>query len=178
MKYLHQVSLSAFARCNCSVPIILLSIRYNMYAKRPQPRSFTQAVHYAIWFRASDFNFSIWKKMGLLRPILMQLDLQSVEEVAFSAFAWGFALKMFEIGLGFATQLDRKSADGDFLQLGPWRSGKQLWMDFGGISDSFCGEEDQFPTFFWEKAHANVLKGALSTDCWYAIRYEIMKWCY
>ena len=25
-----------------------------------------KAVYYAIWFRASDFNFAIWKKMGLL----------------------------------------------------------------------------------------------------------------
>ena len=30
IKYLHQVSLSAFARCNWCVPIILLSTRYNV----------------------------------------------------------------------------------------------------------------------------------------------------
>ena len=29
IKYLHQVSLSAFARCNWCVPIVLLSIWYN-----------------------------------------------------------------------------------------------------------------------------------------------------
>ena len=34
-----------------------------------------------------------------------------------------------------------------FPQLGPWRSGKQLWIDLGECSDSFWGEEDQFPTF-------------------------------
>ena len=34
-----------------------------------------------------------------LRPILMQLDLQSVEKAPFSTFAWAFAPKMLEIGL-------------------------------------------------------------------------------
>ena len=33
-----------------------------------------------------------------------------------------------------------------FLQLGPWRSGKQLWIYLEESSDSFWGEEDQFPT--------------------------------
>ena len=37
----------------------------------------------------------------------------------------------FSIRSGKVTQLARKSADGDFLQLGPWRSGKQLWIDLG-----------------------------------------------
>ena len=32
---------------------------------------------------------------------------------------------------GIVAQLDRKSADGDFLQQGPWRSGEQLWIDLG-----------------------------------------------
>ena len=34
-----------------------------------------------------------------LRPIIMQLDLQSVEKVPFSTFAWTFAPKILEIGL-------------------------------------------------------------------------------
>ena len=45
----------------------------------------------------------------------------------------------------YLTLLDRKSADGDFLQLCPWRSWKQLWIDLG--EKSFWGGEDQFPTF-------------------------------
>ena len=48
-------------------------------------------------------------------------------------------------------QLDRKSAGGDVLQLGPWRSGKQLWIHLGENSDSFWGEKDQFPTFSGQK---------------------------
>ena len=38
---------------------------------------------------------------------------------------------VFSIRSGFVTQLDRRSADADFLQLGPWRSGKQLWIYIG-----------------------------------------------
>ena len=34
-------------------------------------------------------------------------------------------------------RLDRTSADGDVLQLGPSRSGNRLWIDFGENSDSF-----------------------------------------
>ena len=45
------------------------------------------------------------------------------------------------------TQSDPKSADGDFLQLGPWRSEKQLWIDLGESSNSLIDEEDPFPTF-------------------------------
>ena len=37
----------------------------------------------------------------------------------------------------FPSSMDRKGADGDFLQLGPWRSGKQVWTDLGEDSDSF-----------------------------------------
>ena len=37
----------------------------------------------------------------------------------------------------YLTQLHRKSVDGDFPQLGPWRSTKQLWIDLGEGSDSF-----------------------------------------
>ena len=48
-------------------------------------------------------------------------------------------------------QLDRKSAGGDVLQLGTWRSGKQLWIHLGENSDSFWGEKDQFPTFSGQK---------------------------
>ena len=47
----------------------------------------------------------------------------------------------------YKTQLDLKSADHDFLQMGPWRRGKQFWIDLGESSDSFWGGEDQFPTF-------------------------------
>ena len=47
----------------------------------------------------------------------------------------------------YLIQLDRKSADGDFLQLNPWRRGKQFWIYLGESSDSFWGEEDQRPTF-------------------------------
>ena len=40
------------------------------------------------------------KSTSILRPIIMQLDLQSaVEKVPFSTFAWAFAPKMLEIGL-------------------------------------------------------------------------------
>ena len=150
----------------------------------------------------------------------MQLDLQSVEKVSFSTFAWVFTPKMlkiwasspqndsgafskiypelfaasgaqlqeitvstFSIQLGqydflfdpvgskkcwrwfpatgplekretsksYLTQLDRNSADGDYLQLGPWRSWKQLWIDLGESSDSLWGEEDQFPAFSRQK---------------------------
>ena len=42
---------------------------------------------------------------------------------------------------------------------------QQLWIDLGESSDSFWGEEDQFSDIFGAKAHANVLKGAFSTDC-------------
>ena len=35
------------------------------------------------------------------------------------------------------TRLDRKSADGDFLQLAPWRSGKQRRIDLGENFKSF-----------------------------------------
>ena len=127
------------------------------------------------------------------RPIVIQLDLQSVEKVPFGRFTLAFAPNMLEIGLprlrmtwsflqdlsravarfstsrvagnhrqhlfdptgsdvitisnrvdrkknnfsirfwdcnqSYSTQLDRKSADDDFLQLGPWRSWKQLWID-------------------------------------------------
>ena len=136
------------------------------------------------------------KSFTPVRPILMQLDLQSVEKVPFSSFAGAFAPKMLEIGLPrlsrsrsfpqdlsravflfsrgpfaanhhqhfsdptgsntttisdrieitnafsirwtivivFDPQLDRKSGDGGFLQLGPWRSGKQLLMYLGESS--------------------------------------------
>ena len=43
----------------------------------------------------------------------------------------------FSTRSGIVTQLDRKSADGDFLQLGPWRSWKQLWIDLGENFKSF-----------------------------------------
>ena len=49
------------------------------------------------------------------------------------------------------TQLDKKRVDGDFLQLGPWRSTKQFWIHLEENSDSFLGEEDQFATFFGQK---------------------------
>ena len=155
----------------------------------------------------------------------MQFELQPVEKVSFSKFAWAFAPKMLEIGLPrlgmnwrflpwiypelfsaspgaqlqeitvstlsirsgvstfsiqlgnnprldrknvfsirseilivFDTQLDRNSADRDFLQLGPWRSGKQLWTDYGETSKSFWREEDQFPAFFGAKAHAATIR--------------------
>ena len=35
------------------------------------------------------------------------------------------------------TQLDKKRVDGDFLQLGPWRSTKQFWIHLEENSDSF-----------------------------------------
>ena len=132
---------------------------------------------WAIFFLVLHLSFPFFSPLFFdkyLRPILMQLDLQSVEKVPFSTFAWTFAPKMLEIGLprfrmtwsfskiypemfpaspgaqlqeitvstfsiqlgqtrlqcffstrsGIVTQLDRKSADGNFLQLGPWRSGK------------------------------------------------------
>ena len=66
---------------------------------------------------------------------------------------------------GIVTQLDRKSADGDFLQLGPWRSGKQLWIDLGESSQVILKRGRPIFNIFGVKAHANVLKGAFSTDC-------------
>ena len=57
----------------------------------------------------------------------------------------------FSIRSGIMAQLDRKRADGDFLQLGPWRNGEQLWIDVGEKPKSFWGDEDQFPTFSGQK---------------------------
>ena len=45
--------------------------------------------------------------------------------------------RFFSIRSGMVTQFDRKSVDGDFLQLGPRRSGEQLWIDLGQNSKSF-----------------------------------------
>ena len=66
----------------------------------------------------------------------------------------------------YLTQLDRKSADGNFLRLGPLRSGKQLWIDLGESSESFWGDEDQFPTLSGPKLMRTYwMKGTFSTDC-------------
>ena len=51
----------------------------------------------------------------------------------------------------YLTQWDGESADGDLRQLGPWKSGKQLWIDLGESSDSIWGKEDQYPTIPGQK---------------------------
>ena len=161
-----------------------------------------------VWF-CGDFLF-VWSLKQPLRPILIQLDLQSVEKVPLRTFAWALPRKCWKlvflasawlgvfskiypelfpassgaqlqeitvstssIQLGYITVPDRIEknvyfdcnrtwsswieqkvlTDGDFLQLGPWRSGKQLSdrIDLGENCDSFWGEEDRFLTFSRQK---------------------------
>ena len=64
-----------------------------------------------------------------------------------------------EILIVFDTQLDRNSADRDFLQLGPWRSGKQLWTDPGRKLQLIRRRGRPISNVFGAKAHANVPKG-------------------
>ena len=45
--------------------------------------------------------------------------------------------RFFSIRWWIVTQLDRKLANGDFLQLTPRRSGEQLWIDIGENPFSF-----------------------------------------
>ena len=47
----------------------------------------------------------------------------------------------------------------------PGDAGNSTGQILGERSDSFGGEEDQFPTFWGAKAHANVLKVTFSSDC-------------
>ena len=54
------------------------------------------------------------------------------------------------------TQFDRKSADDDFLQLGPRRSREQPRIDLGENSKSFCGEEDRISSIFGAKVRAKT----------------------
>ena len=65
--------------------------------------------------------------------------------------------KGFSIRSGIVTQLDRKGADGDFLQLGPWRSEKHLQV--------VLRQGRQTSNVFGGKAHGNVPKGTFSTGC-------------
>ena len=68
---------------------------------------------------------------------------------------------LLSIRSGIATQWDRKSADDDLLQLGPWRIRKQLWI----LDRSWrklqviLGRGRPISNIFGAKAHANVLKG-------------------
>ena len=62
------------------------------------------------------------------------------------------------------TQLDRKSADGDFLQLGSSRAGNSSEQILEKAPTSFEARMTNFQ-HFGAKAHANILKGAFSTDC-------------
>ena len=71
----------------------------------------------------------------------------------------------FSIRWSIVTQLDRKSADGDFLQLGRWRSWKQLWTDLGETSQVILRRGRPNSNIFGANIHANVLKGTFSTDC-------------
>ena len=133
-----------------------------------------------------------------VRLVLVQLDLQSVEKVHFSTFAWAYAPKTLEIDLprlsmsrsfledpsrvypllhgssscrkspsalldptGSNTNTinprsDRKKQT-DLLQPGPWRSGKQLWIDLGENSDSYILRRGR-PISRQKLVHANVLK--------------------
>ena len=60
----------------------------------------------------------------------------------------------------------KKSADGDFLQLGPWKSVKQLWIDRSSRKLQLILRRGRAISKISEaKAHANVLKGTFSTDC-------------
>ena len=60
----------------------------------------------------------------------------------------------------------KKSADGDFLQLGPWKSVKQLWIDRSSRKLQLILRRGRSISKISEaKAHANVLKGTFSTDC-------------
>ena len=65
---------------------------------------------------------------------------------------------------GIVTQLDRKSADGDFLQLGHWTSVKQLWIELGETPNRLSRGRPISNTF-GANAHANVLKGTFLTGC-------------
>ena len=71
--------------------------------------------------------------------------------------------KQMSIRSGIVAQLDRKSADGDFLRLSPWRSGEKLWIDLGGNSKALLGEEDQRLTFSGQTLMRTYGKGAFST---------------
>ena len=59
---------------------------------------------------------------------LKNVDLKRFELKSYKYFSLIRALTPLQspisIRSGIVTQLDRKSADGNFLQLGPWRSGK------------------------------------------------------
>ena len=70
---------------------------------------------------------------------------------------------VFPIQLGIATQLDRKSADGDSLQLGPWTSGitalGRPWRKLQVILRRWR----PISNILGAKAHVNVLKGTFST---------------
>ena len=73
----------------------------------------------------------------IARPILMQL--QEITVCTFSIQLGQMRLQspmgskkmFFSIRSEILTQLDRQSADSDFLQPDPWRSWKQLWIDLG-----------------------------------------------
>ena len=71
---------------------------------------------------------------------------------------------IISIRSGIVTQLDRKSADGDFLQLGPWRSGKQLWIDLEKTPSTSQARKTIFLHFRGRRSYANVLRGTFSTD--------------
>ena len=65
----------------------------------------------------------------------------------------------------YLTQVDRKNADGNFLQLGPWTSGKQLWMYLERKRQVMLRRARPISNIFGAKYHANVLKSTFSTDC-------------
>ena len=75
----------------------------------------------------------------------------------------------FSIRAGIVIVFDpagSKSADGDFLQLGPWRSGKQLLIEIGENSDSiYEARKTNFQYFRGKSSRANVLNGTVSKNC-------------
>ena len=79
-------------------------------------------------------------------------------------FPIGSKKTFVSIRSGIVPQLDWKNADGDLLQLPPWRSGKQLWMDLGKKLQVVLRRGRPISNMFGAKAHANVLRGTFSTD--------------
>ena len=99
------------------------------------------------------YEVSYWKSVFFRSDRGMQIVFDPIGSktdwrlIPFFSIRWTIAVVLDPVG--------SKSADGDFLQQGPWRSGQQLWIDLRESSLSFWCKQ----TNFYANAHAYALKG-------------------
>ena len=98
-------------------------------------------------------------------PVAGNHSFISTSSMQLGQVRFGSKKTFFSMLSGFVTQLDRKNADGDFLQHELLEKRETALNRSRGKLQVILRRGRPISNIFGANAHANVLKGTFSTDC-------------